>query len=198
MSVGGRGNVVFGDGLSVVGGSTLSASAVDGVSLAGQSVDVIGTEGVDVVSDGSSVELGSSAARASASRVMDIVSGETLAASSDSVSVSAGVALGVSAVDLARVSGETMSVVGGSAVEVSSASASVVGHESVEVFSGGAVSVGFNAPGRPPSPPTLTIKNCDFLDNVGKNGGGHAVHFGKGSARQGQQYDNQLQLSSAG
>ena len=64
--------------------------------------------------------------------------------------------------------------------------------------SGGAVHVGFNAPGRPPSPPTLTIKNCDFLDNVGKNGGGHAVHYGKSSARQGQQYDNQLQLSSAG
>ena len=89
-----------GDGVSVVGGSTLSASALDDLSFAGQGVDVIGAEGVQVVSDGSSVELGSSAARASASRVMDIVSGETLSASSESVSVSAGSTLGVYAGDM--------------------------------------------------------------------------------------------------
>eukprot|EP01043_Picozoa_sp_COSAG02_P064834 COSAG02_NODE_9598_length_2166_cov_4.020319_1_plen_721_part_11 len=79
--------------------------------------------------------------RVSSSRVMDIVSGETLTASSESVRVSAGGSLDVTAGEAVDVSGETVSVVGGSAVDVSSGSASVVGHESVDVFSGGAVSV---------------------------------------------------------
>jgi hypothetical protein len=58
--------------------------------------------------------------------------------------------------------------------------------------------VGFNAPGQPPHPPTLTIANCDFVDNVGKGGQGHAVHFGKSSRIQGTYYDNQRQLSCSG
>lgn len=60
---------------------------------------------------------------------------------------------------------------------------------------GGALHVGFNAPGQPPQPPTLTLKNCDFVDNVSKGGHGHAVHFGKSSRNQGQDYDNQKQLT---
>lgn len=60
---------------------------------------------------------------------------------------------------------------------------------------GGALHVGFNAPGQPPHPPTLTLKNCDFLDNVSKGGHGHAVHFGKSSRNQGKDYDNQKQLT---
>lgn len=63
------------------------------------------------------------------------------------------------------------------------------------VQNGGAIYVGFNAPGMPKIPPTLIVKDCDFLDNIGKGGLGHAVHFGKSSPRQGNNYDNGKQLS---
>lgn len=60
---------------------------------------------------------------------------------------------------------------------------------------GGAVHVGFNAPGRPPNPPTVKINNCDFTDNVGR-GGGDAVYFGKSAERAGDEIDNQVGLST--
>ena len=57
--------------------------------------------------------------------------------------------------------------------------------------SGGGINVGFNAPGSPPQPPTVTVTACRFVDNESKmKNGGNAIAFGKGSAKVGTHIDN--------
>ena len=48
LSASGRGSLVFGDGVSVTSGSTVSASAVEGMDIVSRTVDVIGSGGVRV------------------------------------------------------------------------------------------------------------------------------------------------------
>lgn len=58
--------------------------------------------------------------------------------------------------------------------------------------SGGAINAGFNAPGQPPTPPSLSVVECTFKDNVAKmKNGANAIMFGKSTKKVGTIVDNQ-------